>query len=136
MTGGEARERFDEAFEGELDPEAQRAFDAALAGDPELRAEWEAFVGTMREVRALSLGASPSPDEAASLAQGVERKLRVRSRGRFYRDRYASASRRERLVPVWIAVIALLLVLVAWVGQRLVGVTQVEPEPAAQTPPR
>lgn len=126
MTSDQARERFDEAFEGELSREVEVAFEAALAADPSLRDEWETFVATMREVRGLSLH-----DEEASapaLAAGVQHKLRVRSRGRFYRDRFASVGRRELLVPVLLAVVAVLVVLVAWVGQRIVGVTQVEDE--------
>lgn len=126
MTSDQAREHFDAAFEGELSREVELAFEAALAADPSLRDEWETFVATMREVRGLSLHDARA--SASTLAEGVQHKLRVRSRGRFYRDRFASVGRRELLVPVLLAVVAVVVVLVAWVGQRVVGVTQVEDE--------
>lgn len=125
MTSDQAREVFDEAFEGELGQQAQLEFEAAVAADAELRADWEAFVQTMREVRGLSLREDAASTPA--LLEGVHRKLRVRSRGRFYRDRFASVGGRERMVPVVLAVVAIVLVLVAWAGQRLVGVSSVGP---------
>lgn len=133
MTSDEARERFDEAFEGELSHEDELAFEAALAADPALREEWESFLATMREVRGLSLREDRA--SAPVLIEGVQRKLRVRSRGRFYRDRFATVGERELLVPVLLAVVAVVLVLAAWAGQRIVGVSHVHDEHDGPPPP-
>lgn len=140
MTSDEAREAFDDAFEGELAPDVRAAFDAALATDAALAAEWDEFVGTLRMVRGLGLDADPHADPDAPdhgprrhvpLLAGVQSKLRVRSRGRFYRDRFASVRREELALPIILALVALLLVAVAWAGHRVVDVA-----PAPHSGPR
>lgn len=136
MTSDEARERFDAAFEGELELPDQQAFDAALRDDEALREEWEEYVATLRAVRGLELdqvATAEGVEDAAArasaekLVEGVQHKLRVRSRGRFYRDRFASVPRGERLLPVLLAIVALVLLVAAWAGQRVIGVGPIAP---------
>lgn len=85
MTSDEARARFDAALDGELSEAEQAAFDRAVAADPALAAE----LARHRDVldRARTLGRE---EQAVDLLEGVQDKLRARSGGRFYRDRFAS----------------------------------------------
>lgn len=123
MTSDEAREAFDEAFEGALGAERRAAFDAAIAADAALRAEWDEFVRTMRMVRGVGLDEVRQSHEP--LLAGVQSKLRARSRGRFYRDRFASAGRSERMLPILLAVATILLLGIAWAGHHVVDVAPV-----------
>lgn len=121
MTEDEAREAFDAALEGELDAARRAAFEAALAASPALAAEYEAFVATMRIVRGVGLDERTSVAEApAEVVEGVRRTLRVRSRGRFYRDRFAGVSGRELVLPIVLAIALFLLCVVALAGRRIV----------------
>ena len=109
MNSEQARHLFSEAFEGDLDPERAAAFEAALAADEGLRADYDDFVETLQLVGRLDeLDPAPAPD----LLHGVQERLRRRSRGRYYRDRFA-----KRAGPGWMmplaAVVAVLLVLAA-----------------------
>ena len=99
LAADAARDLFSEAFEDELDPALRARFDAALAADATLREEYEAFVALFAGAR--SLAAEPAPD----LLPSVQRKLRERSRGRYYRARFAE------LGPGWSTWMALALVL-------------------------
>jgi len=124
MTTDEARSKFDEAFEGELDAATRAAFDAAVAEDAELRAEWEGFLATMRLVRGVGLDSVTKPTEP--LVDGVHHKLRVRSRGRFYRDRFSTLPTQEWMLPIVLAVVAFILVAIAWGGHRVVRIAPAE----------
>lgn len=125
MTPDEAREAFDDAFEGELDQATRAAFDAALATDADLRVEWDAFMQTMRLVRGVGLDVDQATEKATAepLLREVQLKLRTRSRGRFYRDRFSTIRRQELVLPIALAVIACLLLAVAWAGHRVVDVS-------------
>jgi anti-sigma factor RsiW len=110
MSPDEARERFSQALEDEL-PEGEReAFAAALARDPNLAHEYEQFTSTVRGTRAL--GSEPPPP--VNLVPGVQRKLRERSRGRYYRDRFSSRPPHQAWVPLVIAVGTLVALVGAW----------------------
>ena len=95
----QARDLFSEAFEAELDDVTQARFDATLAAHATLAEEYEAFVALFAGTRALD--ALEAPD----LLPHVQRKLRERSRGRFYRDRFS------QLGPGWTTSMALVMVL-------------------------
>jgi len=114
MTRDEARDLFSAAWDDELG-EARAPFDALLAADPALREEYEAFTQLLRATQALArdggpleAGGAPTPD----LLSGVQRKLRARSGGRFYRDRFSERSTRGMSLPV-LAVAAMLVLLAA-----------------------
>ena len=108
MTSDEARAHFDAALDDELAPDARAAFEDALARDAELRAEFARQQALLDETRAL-LGTLPRVD----LLPGVQHKLRARSGGRFYRDRFAQQGGLGGRVGWMLAACALLVVLVA-----------------------
>lgn len=115
MTAEQIRESFSAALDGELDAEAQRAFDAALSADAALAAEYRAFAQFYAELRTIG-NENPPESPVPDLLPGVQRRLRSGSRGRYYRDRFA-----ERLGSGWpptlvIGVVMLALVALTWIG--------------------
>ena len=126
MTPDEAREAFDAAFEGELTKERRAAFDAVLAADAALREEYDEFASTLRTLRGLGVQDAEARTSEEFVAN-VERTLRTRSRGRFFRDRYSMARREERVLPFILAVVVFLMVVIAVAGRRVV-VVRVEGE--------
>jgi hypothetical protein len=84
MTADEGRSLFDAAYDGELDPETSAEFEILLANDHGVRAEYESFRVAMARTRTLK--AAPPID----LLSGVQDKLRARSGGRFYKDRFST----------------------------------------------
>jgi anti-sigma factor RsiW len=84
MTPERARRLFDAALDEELSADEQHEFDEALADDPALAAEYARHRGVL-QAAASELGAAPSVD----LLAGVQHKLRARSGGKFYRDRFS-----------------------------------------------
>ena len=119
MTPDEAREQFSAAYDGELAPQAQAAFDEALGADEALRVEWDEFRALLRAAHAEDAGDSPRVD----LLAGVQRKLRQRSRGRFYRDRF-SAGAGLGVMPLVLGLVILALLGVAWFGLHYLEVEQ------------
>jgi anti-sigma factor RsiW len=126
MTAAEARELFSAAYERELDGPQAEAFAAALEADPELAREYEAFVATLGFARA---GAAPPPDRAPNLLPGVQRRLRARSRGRFYADRFSERLGGGMLQPLPLALVLLGLVALAWLAQAALSWIAVSPVP-------
>lgn len=113
MNRDEAREKFSAAMDAELG-DARVQFEELLAQDAELREEYAQFVALFRETQALSLDRDardvedgPTPD----LLAGVQRKLRVRSGGRFYRDRFSERSVRGLSIPMLLAGLMLVALL-------------------------
>lgn len=110
MSPEEARDAFSEAFEDELDPARQKAFEAALAADDELRMEYASFVETLQLVRGLG-----EDDHAPDLLTGVQERLRKRSRGRYYRDRFAQrAAGGGWVLALLLAMASVLVLATAW----------------------
>lgn len=110
MTSDDARDLFSAFYDGEVGDDDRAAFEAALAGDDELRREWEGFRELLNETHALDEElAGDEPD----LLAGVQNKLRTRSRGRFYKDRYSQSSA-GGLLPILMAAVMLLVIVVAW----------------------
>jgi len=107
MTTEEARERMHDALDGELSDLDKQAFDRALENDAALRAEYEDLRRLLDEAR--SLGAEPAVS-GVDLLSGVQQRLRERSGGRFYRDRFAQARGRGASV-VWMLALALVVVI-------------------------
>jgi anti-sigma factor RsiW len=104
MTAEEGRALFDAAYDGELDAETRGEFEALLAHDQSVRSEYESFRVTMARTRALN--AAPPVD----LLSGVQDKLRARSGGRFYRDRFATQRGRSPKL-VWMIVLSVAVLL-------------------------
>jgi anti-sigma factor RsiW len=117
MTADEARALFDAAYDGELDDAGRAEFEALLAHDAAVRTEYESFRVTMSRTRALN--AAPPVD----LLSGVQDKLRARSGGRFYRDRFSTQRGRSPQI-VWMIVlsvgvlVACAIFAVSWVVAR------------------
>jgi anti-sigma factor RsiW len=111
MNADAARALFEQALDGQLDPRQRAEFDAALAEDPALRVEYEELVG-FRATTARLARAEPLP--SVDLLAGVQHKLRARSGGKFYRDRFAE--RRGASVLRWglMATCLLMIIASAW----------------------
>jgi len=120
MGSDGARDLFSAAYDGELEGDDQKAFDEAIAGDEALKAEWHEFRDLLNEAHALD---EELEGEEPDLLAGVQRKIRNRSRGRFYKDRFAQTPS-GGLLPILMAGVMLLLVGVAWLMLHYV---QVEP---------
>lgn len=126
MTGEQARELFSEAYEGDLDAERKEAFEQALGADEALRTEYEQFCDMLRATSRLAL---QDGDAEPDLLAGVQRKLRARSRGRYYRDRFSERASIRWPLPAILGALMLAVMLIAWVMlQKAVLVT-----PAAST---
>jgi anti-sigma factor RsiW len=106
MSPEQARDLFSEAFEGDLDAERKAAFEAALADDEELKKEYDDFVDTFRMVGQLGQADDHAPPD---LLRGVQERLRQRSRGRYYRDRFSQRAGPGWLMPLILAIVCLLL---------------------------
>lgn len=119
MTSDEARELFSAAYDGELDDGQKRDFDAALAADEELAAEYRELEALLRDASAMG---EPGEEDAPDLLAGVQNRIRVRSRGRFYRDRFASEAKARSMLPIYLGVAMLLLVAIAWLTLHVVRV--------------
>jgi anti-sigma factor RsiW len=112
MTSEQARAVFDAAVDGELEEPLRDEFEAALAGDEALRADFErhrALFGARAKARE-DWSAVPSVD----LLAGVQHKLRARSGGRFYRDRFAEQRHLRGLGVMSVLSAAFLIAVALW----------------------
>ncbi len=146
MSADEARDLFSDAYDGTLSAEQQSAFDALLESDNDLRVEYEELRELLDETQGLKelfrdagvseaealeafMADRPLPGETEPpppLLRGVQRKLRERSRGRFYRDRFTE-KRTMGWTPLILALLMVLILGVAWFGISYVEL-QVEAE--------
>jgi anti-sigma factor RsiW len=119
VTPDDARERFSAAYDGLLDEGERKAFDDAIAADEALRAEYLEF-------REILDGATLGPSEEAvpevDLVKGVQSKIRSRSRGRFYRDRFSQRSGSQALMTLLLGVVVLVLLGIAWLALHFVQI--------------
>lgn len=115
MTPEQARELFSEAFEEALEPLQAAAFRDALAADAQLAADYEAFCATMELTRGL---AADTPPPRIDVLPAVQRTLRQRSHGRFYRDRYAGRAG-AGVHPLLVAGCMLLVTGIVWLAFEL-----------------
>ena len=133
MTSDEARDLFGDVIEGTLDPAKKPAFEAALAADPELREELDAYQMVMQG--AASIGREPEAETASEkvpdLLPAVQSKLRTRSRGRFYRDRFSEQAGPSSALPVLVAILTALLLATGWLAVQ----SYVVVEPGAPASP-
>lgn len=134
MGTDEARDLFSEAFEGDLDEERQKAFQEALAKDEELKAEYDDFVETFQLVSRMG---DDDAVEAPDLLHGVQERLRKRSRGRYYRDRFAKRAGPGWMMPLLTSVAVLVLLALAWYVMQTTVVLEAtsssSPEAPSQT---
>ena len=123
MTADEARELFSEAYDGELDEEGRAAFEAALAADEDLAIEYAEFEEVIDGTHAMHTGGAAPPD----LLKGIQRKIRERSGGRFFRDRFAA---KKQIGVAWITLLlAAVMFLIA--GAAYFGLYYVQAEEEA-----
>lgn len=109
-----ARELFSRYHDGDLSDGERRALEALLEEDPEARAEWETFRRTVEEISGLNR-LQPPP----SFAADVERKIRKRSRGRFFGE--------QRSFSLQFAVVSFILILLFMLAYLvLTATTEIE----------
>ena len=126
MNADETRELFSAALEGELTPEEQRRLAAALEHDAGLRDEYREFVACNDALRQAAASTTPTPD----LLPGVQSRLRARSLGRFYADRFAERSGTRWQPTISFALLMLALLALCWFGVHwFEGAVQVAPPP-------
>jgi anti-sigma factor RsiW len=117
MTSQEARELFSAAYDAELDAAQQAEFDRALAQDHALATEYDEF----RQLLAAAGEDSDAPIATPDLLPGVQHRLRVRSRGRFYRDRFSERAGLGARSPLILAMVMLALGALIWLAWRVVN---------------
>ncbi|MBX3269147.1 MAG: zf-HC2 domain-containing protein [Sandaracinaceae bacterium] len=130
MSPDQARDLFSEALEGDLDEAQKRAFEAALRDDPALAAEYEDFVDTFRIVGRLG---EPETVQAPNLLPRIQERIRRRSGGRYYRDRFSRRSGGPGwAMPVVAAVAVILMLGVVWFA--LSTTILLEDDPGSRAP--
>ena len=105
FTREEARARFDAAVDGELDEQDRIRFEAALSSDASLRAEYESHRSVVEAASRLNQAVPP-----VDLLASVQHKLRARSGGKFYRDRFAERAGTGTSMLLIVAISALFVV--------------------------
>lgn len=128
MNADEARALFSEAYDGALDEPQREAFDAALDADAALRAEYEELAALLDEAHGLGEVEGDVPD----LLPGVQKKLRERSRGRYYRDRFA-LQKSFNWTPIVLAFVLLGLMGLAYAGLHFVQELEASTSTSAPT---
>ncbi len=116
MNAEEARDLFSEAYDGMLGGERLAAFEAALDEDPELKAEYDELVELLNEAHGL---AADDSVEVPNLLPGVQKKLRERSKGKYYGDRF-SLAKGFSWMPIVLAFIMLGLLGLAYAGLHMI----------------
>lgn len=114
MTSDEARELFSRAVDAELSADEQAAFEAVLASDRAVAAEyrvWNEMLG--RKLSSFPPQVSPEAP-ALDLTAGIQERLRTRSGGRIYRDRFSTMAKGQQTVVVIAAVVCVVLLVAAW----------------------
>ena len=114
MTSDEARDLFPEALDDALDAAQLAAFKAALAADEVLRTEYQELRDVLGEAAAIA-EADEAVAPSVDLLRGVQTKLRKRSRGRYYRDRFSrDVGRSAQMWPLVAASLMLIVLGAAW----------------------
>jgi hypothetical protein len=109
---------FSAAYDRELDADEQRAFDTALAEHPELAQRYQVFCRTLETLKGADPAKTvPSPD----LLRGVQGRLRKRSGGRFYADRFSERAGWGMRQLLWTLALSLALLVLLWFGFALWG---------------
>lgn len=84
LSDAELRQiRLNDYIDGELDDDERAALEAELERDAQLRAELRELRDTLGALQGLAAAPQPAPE---AFAMDVERRIRTRSRGRFFDD--------------------------------------------------
>ncbi|MEM9189811.1 MAG: hypothetical protein AAGF12_11580 [Myxococcota bacterium] len=118
MTSEEAYEQFSAAYDGLLSDAERADFEAALSADAALQKEYDEFKSMLSEAHQLAL--DDDDDDGPDLLGGVQDKIRKRSRGRFYRDRFSQTRGSASWMPILIGAAVILVVGVAWFAMSYV----------------
>lgn len=111
MTSDEARDLFSAAHEGELKDDERAAFEATLASDEALADEYARFVKLLSATQLVAMRDTPAPN----LLPKVQARIRKRSRGRFYRDRFSERGTHQTMLPMLAGGVMLLILGALWV---------------------
>jgi hypothetical protein len=115
MTPDEARDLFSVAYDEELEPETAAEFARLLAQHADLAREYDSFCLTLAEVAPPLPADTRTPD----LLRGVQKRLRARSGGRFYADRFAERSGARRLQPWTLVLVLVAFLALLWIASAL-----------------
>ena len=105
MNAEDAEALFSAAYDAELPADERREFERALQTHPELAQRYREFCLTIQTLK-LAEESVPAPD----LLAGVQRRLRSKSGGRFYRDRFAERAgggRQQLFILLWTSALVL-----------------------------
>jgi len=119
VTSDEAKDLFSEAYDDELDAETRARFDAALAEDTDLAVEFAEFCDLLDITHA---DAERDAEPPRDLLPGIQKKIRIRSAGRFYRDGFSERMGSKTLMPVVVGIIMLLILAIAIIGISMIDV--------------
>lgn len=122
MKTSDARERFSDAYDGELSDDTLRDFRAALSADPGLATEYKAFSDLLTHA-ADRLPVGDAPD----LMRGIQKRLRGSTRLRFFGDRFAGAFGRGGISPMLLAMCVVALIALLWLALNLFQKLEGEP---------
>jgi anti-sigma factor RsiW len=116
MSSEEARGRLVDAADGSLGDAEARAFEAALAADADLRADYDELRAAMGELDAAkrSEGAGAARRSVDVLAR-VQGEIASRSGGRFYRDRFSRLDAGSQWMRATASAGVALVIFVVWV---------------------
>ena len=132
LSASEIRELFSAYHDRELGPEQSEEVRKALEADPELEREYTSFCGMLTGLSDLGVRledkARNTGGARVDLLAKVQRKVYLRSRGKFYRDRW---SRKAGLLPLELMAAVVLVVLL--LCYFLMNSISVRPAPAATT---
>jgi anti-sigma factor RsiW len=107
----DAEALFSAAYDRELAADEQRAFDATLAEHPELAQRYRVFCQTLETFK----GSDPAKTVSTpDLLRGVQRRLRKRSGGRFYADRFSERAGWGMRQLLWSLLLSAALLLLFW----------------------
>lgn len=118
LSTQDAEALFSAAYDRELDADEQRAFDTTLAEHPELAQRYQIFCQTLETLKGADPAMTvPMPD----LLRGVQTRLRKRSGGRFYADRFSERAGWGMRQLLWTLALSLALLLLLWFGFVVLG---------------
>jgi anti-sigma factor RsiW len=123
VTSQQARELFSAAYDQQLEAAEQQAFDAALGADAELAAQYAAFRATFDVLQRERHALAATPD----LLRGVQKRLRNKSGGRYYADRFAERSGWGLRKQFGLLLVLVVLLFVLWLATSILQGVQLAP---------